>query len=134
MSTRVRGSFALVVISIFAFGCGDGGGGGEKASEKCDAFVATYCDRFVECAMAEDLLDADFTAQELRSECEEYMQGNARCDTAVRVSKSFGQCVDDVQGLSCGDLAATLQGASSLGERYTSDLPSTCEGAVLYTE
>lgn len=131
MSTIQFRSFAFVSLSLLALGCGDEP---EKAQDKCESLVTTYCDRFVSCAMRSGNLGAEFTANDLRDECESFMLDNAHCEDAVRVSKNFGACVDDVNALSCDTINAAIGSSTSLDERYLSELPNACVGAVLYND
>jgi hypothetical protein len=125
MSTsKFSSSLVFVLVSLFALGCDDP----EKAQDKCEALVTTVCEHVVECAQRAGLLDASYTANDLRNECESSIADNAHCEDAVRVSKNFNQCVDDASTLSCSDITDGLQDGSGL------PMPNSCQGAVLYVD
>lgn len=130
MSIQLR-AFAFASLALLSAACGDDP---EKAQDKCETLVTSYCDRVVTCAEQADLLSSDFTSADLRDECEQFMEGNARCETAVRVSSDYGQCLSQAKALSCGEITDALQASTDISERYLTPLPSTCQGAVLYTE
>jgi hypothetical protein len=123
-------SLVFVLVSLLAVGCDDP----EKAQDKCEGLTTTYCDRVVTCAVQADLLGADFTANDLRDECEMHLQNNAHCEDAVRVSKNFSECLDSSSAISCAVITTALSGSSDLDDRYIDPLPATCEGAVLYSD
>jgi hypothetical protein len=132
MSIQLR-SLVFVSFSLFALACGDDDSG-SKVQGQCKSLVTSYCSRVVSCAQKDDLLEADFTADDLRDECQEYMLDDAHCEDAVRVSKSYGQCLSQAKTLDCDDVTDALTNSSDLSERYIEPLPTSCQGAVLYDE
>jgi hypothetical protein len=130
MSTLKLSSIVLVSVSLLAIGCDDP----EQAQGKCESLVQSYCDRYVSCGNQAGGFNDNFTAEDLRDECTEFMLGNAHCEDAVRVSKEFGSCMNDARSLSCDVIDDSISSSSSLDERYIAPLPNDCQGAVLYND
>jgi hypothetical protein len=131
MSIQFR-SFALVSFSLFALACG--GDDPEKVQDKCETLVTTYCDRVVSCADDADLLNGAVDANDLRDECESFLEDNAHCEDAIRVSKDYGECIRESKVNSCAAINESLLMYEEVEPRYLSVLPDSCVGAVEYPE
>jgi hypothetical protein len=128
MSIQFR-SFVLASFSLAA--CGEDA---DKAQDKCEVLVTTYCDRVVSCTEQAGLLSAEFSAADLRSECETFLEGNARCEDAVRTSEDYGSCISESKANSCAGITGSLQTYEDVEGRYLSVLPESCVGAVEYLD
>ena len=131
MAMQIRlATLAMASVMALLSGCDDP----EKAQDKCASLVSTYCDRVVSCAQQGNLLNGKFGPNDLRSECEKFMNDDARCHDAVRVGKSFNQCVDESSQVSCADLVDTLSNADSQNDRYLGAIPASCQDSVKYVD
>ncbi|HEX5659392.1 MAG TPA: hypothetical protein VFX59_19490 [Polyangiales bacterium] len=122
MSIQLR-SFALVSLSLLALACGSED---PKAQDKCETLVVSYCDRVASCAERAGVLDASYSADDLRDDCELSFNGDARCEDAVQVSSRYDQCIGAVKSLSCDDINDALVSSEP------TPLPSSCEKVILH--
>jgi hypothetical protein len=107
-------SFFFSVACLVA-GCG--GGDSESPVEKCDDLVDVICDRLIECV-------SDVGTH---SECVDAVQSELPCGRATDVSASYGRCVDQLEGNSCG---ALFPPDPQTGEP-TLQLPADCMSVIL---
>ncbi len=123
MSIQLR-SLALVSFSLLALACGDSED--PKATDKCETLVTSYCDRVVSCAVNAGVLAANYSADDLRDDCELSLHSDAMCDEAVQVSSSYNQCIRDAKSQPCDDVNGALTSGAEI------PLPDSCKGAVLH--
>lgn len=93
----------ILVVCFLGIGCAP------SPAEQCDTFVATFCDKVVECVGGAS------------SDCVAATNKIISCERAVDVSSSYGKCLDDIDRISC---ASFIQNGNAV-------LPATCLGVVL---
>jgi hypothetical protein len=102
---------ALVAFALLgaALSCG---GDVNEAPAKCDALVATLCERVIGCAN-------DGTTQ---AECEAGVKTTLPCAQADTVSDGYSSCISELQNSPCTVLLAN----------NTINLPATCKASIIF--
>ena len=77
------------MAAAIAAGCG---GDEEDAKDKCRAFAQRACEVAVSCG--------EYDKNEM-DDCRKSFEDDARCDDAVRVSKSYDECMDALEEGAC---------------------------------
>jgi hypothetical protein len=122
-------TWGLIAAITMAPACGDDSDDSTNSDEdtataKCEAFASAWCGRAVGCLVTVGTLSASQQAEETDT-CVDVASAAARCENAVAVSSSYGQCLDDVEAKPCSDWNVPIT------ELSTVTPPSSCNGIIL---
>lgn len=108
--------------------------GKASAPQQCEALSEDICDKIVDCY--KELTGAKVDAS-WRNDCVDSLVNDqdTPCSSAVRVSDSYGTCVDTIHAASCEDVLVVDDNGDPLvdedGVPAINDLPSSCEDVIL---
>ena len=114
----------LVILWGFAFamacssGSGSSGGSGSAVAQ-CEQLAQQWCDKSVDCLIANGQVAAAERNQNV-SQCLQVSGQQLPCQRAVAVGPSYDSCVSDISSMDCGSFA----NPSSVS------LPATCKGVI----
>ena len=94
--------------------------------DQCKKLISTMCARVASCAEDADVIDEDYSAEELRTDCEDEIGSSLKCGKAVDVSENYDQCVKDLKRVDCDESNDSL-----ISDMMLLPPPDSCQDVIL---
>ena len=108
--------------------CGCPSGSSSNPRGRCQTVITTACTRIASCAEKADLLDEDYPASELRSDCETEIGAELDCSHAEGVSEDYDDCLADLRAQDCDESNDALR------RDKLPPPPDSCNDVILLSE
>jgi hypothetical protein len=126
MGTR-NGLMGVILVGLCTVtACGDDGSEKGDAQVKCESFVQKICTVAADCAVEGGLIQSSARTEQF-DECKSSFAAELDCSKAVKVSATYGTCMEEISNPPCDEVARQLASGNI-------ELPESCHDLIFVTQ